>query len=119
MMPTAMAKTPETVSCQLAGSKISGASVKNSLPWAMCRIAFHVSAPVAAATPPPTAAGTRCDRHVKNSAAAAAIPDRAAPDTICDQLSIRTPPCLDPFACSTFRSHSRHFHSWGPETPGR
>src|SRR5512132_3894953 len=83
----ARANTPEPVSCQLAGSKRSGASVKNWLAWVARRIAFQANAPAAvASTPVRMTAGWR-GRARAVRAAPATTAERAAPYRMEAQLS--------------------------------
>src|SRR5215218_9195379 len=84
----ARANTPEPLSCQLAGSRPRGASVKNWLAWVARRIAFHASGPAAvASTPVRMTAGWR-GRARAARAAPATTADRAAPYRMEAQLSI-------------------------------
>src|SRR5439155_26739134 len=74
----AMANTPDTVSCQLAGNTATGASVKNVEACVARRIAFHATGPAPAATAAPTIVATRRGRTSATSTAAA-TPDRTPP----------------------------------------
>src|SRR5213078_4079664 len=76
------------VSCQLAGSTTRGASVKNWLPLAAWRIAFHAAAPRPAASPAVAITSGRRGRPARAMSPAAATADSTAPYVMVDQDSI-------------------------------
>src|SRR6266545_3611704 len=84
----ARANTPEPVSCQLAGSRRRGASVKNWLAWVARRIAFQPSGPVAVASTPARMTVSSRGRARAARATPATTADRAAPYRMEAQLSI-------------------------------